>query len=374
MLTRVAFFGDERLVPLTADHARAFAARVGLEAADAEALGSCVDEAVRFTYLHAYSGEPPGELEVTLDVVNDGIRVTVRDWGRPLRSGGGELGPLPADLAQLDRRVEDLRLLNLGGEGKRLSFVSRVRVPEVIATTVDEPSPVVSATDRGAPIEIRDGRPEDAEGIAQLLYATYGLRYVHEGFYQPRWLGPELAAGRLLSTVAVQGEIVVGHEALLPVLGTPSAETGVAAVLPAYRGLGLLGRMGDRTMARAGEAGLANVFARSVTFHPYSQLAERAHGFRECALCLGAVPATPRHAGARRRRPPRPHRAAHPRATAGRAAAATRAARSVRRAPRSDVRPAPADPGATRRSGDVGGSAAVGSLRAGGRPGRADHR
>ena len=48
--------------------------------------------------------------------------------------------------------------------------------------------------------------------------------------------------------------------------------------------------MADQTLTRAREAGFAGLFGRSVTVHPYSQRAERAHGFRECALCLAAVP------------------------------------------------------------------------------------
>lgn len=294
MLTRVASVGDARLVPLAADHARGFAARLGLPAADSEALGRRVDEAVRFAFAHAYPDGAVGQLEVTLEAVQAGIRVTVHDWGRPMRSGGGELGPLPDGLSELGQRVEDLRLLNLGGDGKRLSFHYPVQVPEVDEPGVDVPPLATRAGGREAAIEIRDGRADDAEEIAQLLYASYGLRYLHPRFYQPRWLGPELAAGRVLSTVAVHqtatGETVIGHEALLPVPGSPAAENGVAAVLPDYRGLGLLGRMGDRTMARAREVGLATVFARAVTNHPYSQLAERAHGFGECALCLGALP------------------------------------------------------------------------------------
>jgi anti-sigma regulatory factor (Ser/Thr protein kinase)/N-acetylglutamate synthase-like GNAT family acetyltransferase len=301
MLTRIAFVGDEALAGLAADHARAFAALVGLGSRDGDALSLGVAEAVRFAFAHAYPGEAAGELEVTLEAAERGVRVAVHDWGRPLRSGGGELGPLPAGLEELDRRVEGLRLLNLGGDGKRLSFLWPATVPkasQVGVAAADEPPRVTRASadptadrtaDRAA-IQIRNGRVEDAEGIAQLLYASYGLHYLHGSFYQPGWLATELAAGRVLSTVAVHGGQVVGHEALLLVPGTPAAETGVAAVLPAYRGLGLLARMDQHTLDRARDAGLASVFARSVIFHPYSQLALKPHGFIECALCLAALP------------------------------------------------------------------------------------
>jgi anti-sigma regulatory factor (Ser/Thr protein kinase)/N-acetylglutamate synthase-like GNAT family acetyltransferase len=293
MLTRIAVVGDEALAGLAADHARAFAALVGLESRDGEALSLGVAEAVRFTFAHAYPGEAAGELEVTLEATETGVRVAVHDWGRPLRSGGGDLGPLPAGLEELDRRVEELRMLNLGGEGKRLSFRWPAPMPKALQVGVaaaDEPPRVTRPSAAPTAIQIRDGRVEDAEGIAQLLYASYGLHYLHGNFYRPRWLATELAAGRVLSTVAVHDGQVVGHEALLLVPGTPAAETGVAAVLPAFRGLGLLARMDQHTLDRAREAGLASVFARSVIFHPYSQLALRPHGFVECALCLAALP------------------------------------------------------------------------------------
>ena len=42
-------------------------------------------------------------------------------------------------------------------------------------------------------------------------------------------------------------------------------------------------------MAR--ERGLASTFGDAVTIHPFSQRAERSHGYREAALMLGMVPA-----------------------------------------------------------------------------------
>ena len=151
------------------------------------------------------------------------------------------------------------------------------------------PPPIVATTDANE-IAVRDGRAEDAEPIAQLLYANYELSYVHPDFYRPRWLCEELLAGRLLSSVAVHGSEVVAHHALLPSPDAPVAETGVAVVAPAYRGLGVFGRLSEHTLARARAVGLQAVYARAVTVHPYSQRAELAHGYRETAVCLAASP------------------------------------------------------------------------------------
>jgi hypothetical protein len=95
----------------------------------------------------------------------------------------------------------------------------------------------------------------------------------------------------VLSAVAVDGRELVGHHALLPDAAGAAAETGVAVVAAAYRGLGIFGRLSAHTLARARAAGLAALYGRAVTMHPYSQRVELAHGYHETALCLGAAPA-----------------------------------------------------------------------------------
>jgi hypothetical protein len=95
----------------------------------------------------------------------------------------------------------------------------------------------------------------------------------------------------LLSTIAVHDGLVIGHHALMPVAGVPSAETGAAVVHSAYRGLGVFGQMFEHTLDTARERGLASVFGDAVTIHPFSQRAESSHGYRETALQLGMLPA-----------------------------------------------------------------------------------
>ena len=138
---------------------------------------------------------------------------------------------------------------------------------------------------------MRAGTADDAEAIAQLLYQNYHLSYVHADFYRPRYLIAGFATGELLSAVAVHDGQVVGHHALMPLPGIPSAETGAAVVHSAYRGLGLFGRMFEHTLGAAVEEGFASVFGDAVTIHPFSQRAESSHGYHETALQLGMLPA-----------------------------------------------------------------------------------
>ena len=100
-----------------------------------------------------------------------------------------------------------------------------------------------------------------------------------------------LASGELLSAIAVHEGRVIGHHALMPLAGVPSAETGAAVVHSAYRGLGVFGRLFEHTLDAARERGLSSVFGDAVTIHPFSQRAELSHGYLETALQFGMVPA-----------------------------------------------------------------------------------
>jgi anti-sigma regulatory factor (Ser/Thr protein kinase)/N-acetylglutamate synthase-like GNAT family acetyltransferase len=278
---------DQRLLSLVSAFGREFAGAAELPDPERAGLVGALDEAVRFVSERAYPGDPTGRIEITLEPAERGIRVSVHDWGRPLTSAEG-----PAELVDLGAAVEDLRLINLGGRGKRLSFIWRTSQElDVAAGVADAPPPVVA--NAGADeITVRDAQVEDAEPIAQLLYGNYALSYVHPDFYRPRWLREELLTGRVLSSVAVHGTDIVGHHALLLSADAPVAETAVAVVAPAYRGLGVFGRLGEHTLARARARGLQALYGRAVTVHPYSQRAEIAHGYHETALCLALSPGT----------------------------------------------------------------------------------
>lgn len=272
----------------------AFGKTGGLSADDTQALRALTEGLVRFTLEHAYPDEPWGVIEVTVDAADRLGHVDVHDWGLPLTSAGGNLAPLPPPLAALAEDAEDLRLINLGAEGKRLS--ARLRLPSATDAAHSHhldaaPRRASGGVDAAAKPEIREATPDDAEGIAQLLYENYHLSYMHPDFYRPRYLIAELDAGRLLSTVAVHDGQIVGHHALMRAADEPSAETGAAVVHSAYRGLGLFGRLSQLTLERARRLRLAAVYGDAVTIHPFSQRAERAHDYRESALVLGMVPA-----------------------------------------------------------------------------------
>ena len=273
----------------------AFGAAAGIDEEDARRLRTIVEGLLDFTLENAYPDDDAGEIELTLELGEGLVHVAVHDWGLPLTSAGGDFGPLPEPLAALTDTAASVQLLNLGSDGKRLLAQVSVRSDGDGEATRHhlEAAPRRAQTKAETPdaIDVRTAGSDDAEAIAQLLYENYHLSYVHADFYRPRYLMAELASGGLLSTVAVHEERVIGHHALMPLAGAPSAETGAAVVHSAYRGLGIFGRMFEHTVETARVRGLASVFGDAVTIHPYSQRAEHAQGYRETALQLGMFPA-----------------------------------------------------------------------------------
>jgi len=292
---KVTVRSDAGATALVAGVIPPFATAAEISDAEARRLRAVVEALLRFTIEHAYPDDPWGDIEVTLEAEGGVTSIDVHDWGLPLTSAGGEAGPLPAPLASLGSETDDVRLINLGGDGKRLTAQLRTAT---IADPAAKPPPArhesvphSAAADLRDAIQIRAAGAEDAEGIARLLYENYHLSYVHPDFYRPRFLAGELADGRLRSTIAVHEGRVIGHHAIMTAGDAPSAETGAAVVHSAYRGLGIFGRMFPHTVDQARELGLAAIFGDAVTMHPFSQRAEHAHGYRPSALMLGMIPA-----------------------------------------------------------------------------------
>jgi anti-sigma regulatory factor (Ser/Thr protein kinase)/GNAT superfamily N-acetyltransferase len=289
---KATVLSDASAEPIVSAVLPAFAAAAGISAEDAQRLAAVVTCLVEFTLDDAYPDDDSGEIEVTLEADGDLVHVTVHDWGLPLTSAGAEFGPLPEPLAALAADAQNVELLNLGSDGKRLTADVPARRNGDDRQTVRHHIEAAPRSANGADaIEVRAATHEDAEAIAQLLYENYHLSYVHDDFYRPRYLMAGLDSGELLSAIALHDGRVIGHHAVMPVAGVPSAETGAAVVHSAYRGLGIFGRLFEHTLKAAVERGLASVFGDAVTIHPYSQRAERSHGYCETALQLGMLPA-----------------------------------------------------------------------------------
>ena len=194
---------DANAEPFVLALLHAFAAAAEIPAEDARRLDTVVAGLVSFAVDNAYPDDDLGEIEVTLEADADVVHVTVHDWGLPLTSAGGDFGPLPEPLDVLVPDAQNVQLLNLGSDGKRLTA-------DVSARTSGDgdgrrhhieaaPRLAKSREETAGAIEVRAATSQDAEAIAQLLYENYHLSYVHADFYRPRYLMAALASGELLS-------------------------------------------------------------------------------------------------------------------------------------------------------------------------------
>src|SRR6185312_4611238 len=118
---KVGVRSDASATALVAGVIPPFATAADLSATDARRLRAVVEALVRFTLDHAYPNDPWGEIEVTLEARDGVTSIDVHDWGLPLTSAGGALGPLPPQLASLTSDAHEMQLINLGGDGKRLT-------------------------------------------------------------------------------------------------------------------------------------------------------------------------------------------------------------------------------------------------------------
>src|SRR5262245_61842058 len=204
---RIAVLSDASAPSLVLSMVPAFARAAGIAAEDEQRLAAVVGQLVSFTLDNAYPDDDLGEIEVTLEAGDGSVQVAVHDWGLPLTSAGGGFGPLPEGLAALPRDARDVLLTNLGANGKRLTASVTIRSGGDGSARWHHieaaPRRAPTGADASDAIEVRAATPQDAEAIAQLLYESYHLSYVHADFYRPQYLMEVLASGGLLSTIAV---------------------------------------------------------------------------------------------------------------------------------------------------------------------------
>jgi serine/threonine-protein kinase RsbW len=140
---------------------------------------------------------------------------------------------------------------------------------------------------------VRRFRPDDAVGIAQCVYRSFGYSYGDTDLYYPARLVHLNETGQLVSIVAVdEAGGVVGHLGLeRPDLG-PVAESSDAVVAPAHRHRHLLERLRGFAEEEGSRLGLQGIVAYPVTAHPFSQRMEETIGGKLCAVALGQLPRT----------------------------------------------------------------------------------
>ena len=289
---RIAIGSVADELPLIESTTRQFCEMRGLAAGECDEISELVVWLAGWIIDRAYPDDPNGEIAVQLELGEGEVRVTIEDWGEPISSFGAGESEVPAALEEVESRTTDLRLVNLGRDGKRLSFAVAAADarPSKLARYGRVKREVTAADIPAESVDVRDSSAGDAEAISRLLFTNYGLGYGHPEFYKPRWVAERIETGGISSSVAAVDGEVIGHHALLHSPGAASAESGIAVVHPGYRGLGVFNKLFTHTLDRAKARGLSAVYGRAVTTHPYSQRSEASNGYRPAALMLGSVP------------------------------------------------------------------------------------
>ncbi|MSX12609.1 MAG: hypothetical protein F2811_08770, partial [Actinobacteria bacterium] len=161
-----------------------FAVARGIKPADAERLQQVVHTLAAWVIERAYPGDPTGELVVQLELAEGAVRCTIEDWGEPIAAFGGGLDRMPPELAEIEAMTHDLRLVNLGREGKRLSAAIEAEgvVPEELVAFAQFARESGESEATADQVEIHDTKLSDVEAVSRLLYTNYGLGYGHPNF------------------------------------------------------------------------------------------------------------------------------------------------------------------------------------------------
>ena len=190
--------------------------------------------------------------------------------------------------------ADTVRWCNRGNAGMELHLVKYRRegdvtqhLPEAELTPFSHDEPLASEQR----YTVRRFEPQDAVGVAQSMYRSFGYSYGDADVYYPARIVHLNETGQLVSIVALdEAGVVVGHLGLeRPDLG-PIAESSDGVVAPAHRHRHLLERLRACAEEEGSRLGLQGLVGYPVTTHPFSQRMEETVGARLCAVALGQLP------------------------------------------------------------------------------------
>ncbi len=262
---------------------------------DIDAIKESTRELILNAIEHAYPNQK-GYIQISIHPFETGVRLDVHDWGLPMSAKKHSSVPLEKEASQGFNRIYALMDLfeyhNLGKEGKKFTIIKYLTHPmhEEERKEPQKREQISNKhTSKKIPVEVRLFQEGDEEGIARLIYKNYGYSYIKDLFYYPQKVF-ESHGKKFYSIVAVTGERIIGHFALVLIPESTIAEIGVAVVDPEFQGMGIMNRMFNLVMQHAKAIGLDGIFGEAIMFHIYSQKANLSHGFCESALMLGKVP------------------------------------------------------------------------------------
>ena len=225
------------------------------------------------------------------------VSLAIRERGAPFDPSGAAAEAIASPVAgrhfdRIRHAVDEAHWSSRGSAGMELTLVKQR--PQ---TDITQHLPDLTPLEPDVPLApeqsyvIRRFEPEDAVGVSQCVYQSYGYTYANTDLYYPARIAHLNEIGQLVSVAGVDeaGE-VAGHLALQrPDLGAV-AESGQTVVSPAHRGRHLLERLRPFAEDEARRIGLDGIVGYPVTTHVFSQRMEEKIGAVLCGVALGQMP------------------------------------------------------------------------------------
>ena len=245
---------------------------------------------------HAYERNYDINITVHYYIYNCQLEIDVEDRGIPFdfsrylsepvdHSGDHEKG-----FYRIYDLVDRFYFTPLPNAGKRFTLIQMFDQCFDIRTNLIIAEEPLDKTEVLQHLNVRAFMKGDGDGIAKLVYRNYDYTYYKHLFYEPEEVRKANEKGEVHSVVALYGNEIVGHFALIHTPLSNIAEVAVATVNPRYKGMGIMNRMFDFIILEAKHFGYDAIFGEAIMLHPYSQKANLSHGMTESAIVLGYVP------------------------------------------------------------------------------------
>jgi serine/threonine-protein kinase RsbW len=282
---------------------------IGMPKQDLESLEKSMIEAINALIEYSFEAEEKGILEVFCERVPEGFKVSLRDKGLPFGTVAAELSvsddqvdDIPAmaePISHLKKYIDEIRLLNLGSDGKELVLIKHLRnkdITDYYAACELEPyepsaAPVTLSAEQSK-CSVRRMKPDDASEVSKTIYKTYGYTYPNDYVYYPEKIIALNESGQVFSAVAIAGDNeIAGYGVFQTWEENPQiVEMAQGVVKPEFRSLGCFRSITRYLLDQAKSRGIKGAFGEAVTIHSISQHTVHGFGFKDCGLRLGLIP------------------------------------------------------------------------------------
>lgn len=300
---------DLSYLPAIQSYATEVAKAVGFPQLEVVKILLALEEAVVNVVEHAFDPSEQATYQLIFEPLSAGIRIVIKEKGLPFAPDAIPEYTAPVDVDGLPgkglgsflmkKSVDEVAFHNLGREGKELHLLKYLPYKSIVDledTSLLGLYPKPWEDDRPKErkeFRIRLMKPSECVEVSRLFYRAYGYSYGIDSIYYPDRFAQLHTDGLIVSVVAVvDGDKIAGHVALVrDHLDQRIAEAAMAVVHPDYRGQGFQSTMISALVEEGRKIGLAGIFSKAVTNHPYAQKAGIKAGFRRCALAVGLIPA-----------------------------------------------------------------------------------